>query len=175
MACESASPARAGATGSATARVRSRSRVIDMSIDSALFRLALALADGDRDLARFATASDADWNALANAIPRQLFLKLLDLADRSSVDGKDDVAKHQPGRVRGTAGLDGDDEQAELLTIVEGAGQRLRQPNALSADAKIPAADPTMLKQRSNGGVDGGGKHRQLSGSAQGGRVQSDD
>ena len=54
-----------------------------MSIDSALFRLSLALADGDRDLARFATASDADWDALANAIPRQLFLKLLDLADGS--------------------------------------------------------------------------------------------
>ena len=65
--------------------------------------------------------------------------------------------------------------KTELLTIVEGAGQRLRQPNALSADAKIPAADPTMLKQRSDGGVDGGRKHRQLSGSAQGGRVQSDE
>ena len=67
-------------------------------------------------------------------------------ADCSSVDGQDDVAKHQPGSVRRTAGLDGDDEQTELLAIVERAGQCLRQPNALGADAKIPAADPTMLK-----------------------------
>ena len=139
-----------------------------MSIGSALFGLALALADGDRDLARFAAASDADRDALANAIPRQLFLKLLDLADRCTVDGQDDVAKHQPGRVRGTAGLDGDDEQTELLTIIEGADKCLRQPNALGADAKIPAADPTVLKQRSDGGIDGGRKDGQLPGSAQG-------
>src|SRR5215218_4569717 len=125
IAWESASPARAGATGATTAGACSRSRVVDMSIGSALFGLALALADGDRDLARFATASDADRDALANAIPCQLFLKLLDLADRHTVDSQDHVAKHQPGRVRGTTGLDGDDEQTELLTIIEGAGQRI--------------------------------------------------
>ena len=145
-----------------------------MSIGSALLGLPLALADGDRDLAWFAAASDADRDALANAVSRQSLLKLLDLADRRAVDGQDDIAQHQPGRVRGTAGLDGDDEQTELLTIIEGAGKRLRQPNALGADAKIPAADPTMLKQRRDGGVDGGRKHRQLSGSTQGRRVQSD-
>ncbi len=78
------------------------------------------------DLAWFAAAGDADRDALANAIPCQLLLKLLDLADRRAVDGQDDVAEHQPGRVRGTAGLDGDDEQTQFLTIVEGAGQRLR-------------------------------------------------
>src|SRR4051794_23991089 len=145
MAWESASPATAGASGAATARVCSRSRVMDMVIDSALFGLALALADGDRDLARLAAACDADRDALANAISRQLFLKLLHLADRRTVDGQDDVAKHQPSRVRGTAGLDGDDEQTELLTIIEGAGKCLRQPNTLGANAEIPAADPTML------------------------------
>src|SRR5215217_2083731 len=122
IASESASRARAGATEVST--VCSRSRVIDMSIDSALFSLALALADGDWDLTRFSTA---------------------------------------------------DDEETELLTIVEGADQRLRQPNALGADAKIPAANPTMLKQRGHGGVDGGRKHRQLSGSTQSRRVQSDE
>src|SRR5829696_9347073 len=156
IASASASPARAGATGSATATVCSRSRVMDMSIDSALFGLALPLTDGDWDLARFSTAGDADRDALANAIPRQLLLKLLDLADRRAVDGKDDVAEHQPGRVRGTASLDRDDQQTQLLTISEGAGQRLRQPNALCADAKIPAADPTMLKKRGHSRVDGG-------------------
>jgi hypothetical protein len=88
--------------------------------------LALALANGDRDLARFAAAGDADRDALANAIPRQLFLKLLDLADRDTVDGQDDVAEHQTRRVGGTAGLDGDNEETELLTIIEGASQRFR-------------------------------------------------
>ena len=96
-----------------------------MVSDSALFGLALALTDGNGDLARFTAASDADRDALANAIPRQLFLKLLDLADRDTVDGQDDVAKHQPGRVRGTTGLDGDDEQTELLTIIKGPGKCL--------------------------------------------------
>src|SRR5215211_3237357 len=68
IASESASPARAGATG--VVRVCSRSRVIDMSFVSALFGLTLALADGDRDLAWLATAGDADRDTLANAIPR---------------------------------------------------------------------------------------------------------
>src|ERR671916_1150815 len=87
IAWESASPARAGATGGAS--VRSRSRVVDMSVNSALVGLALALANGDRDLARFAAAGDTERDALANAIPRQLFLKLLDLADRNTVDSQD--------------------------------------------------------------------------------------
>src|SRR5919112_826152 len=156
MAWESASPERAGAAGAAAASVRSRSRVMDMSIGSALVGLALALANGDRDLARFPAASDADRDALANAIPRQLFLKLLHLADRRAVDGEDDIAQHQSGRVGRAAGLDGDDEQTELLTIIKGAGKCLRKPNALGADAKIPAADAPMLKQRGDGRVDGG-------------------
>src|SRR5215213_8753666 len=168
IASESASPARAGARGIVTARVCSRSRVIDMSMLSALFGLALALADGNRDLTRLSTAGDADRDALANAVPRELLLKLLDLTDGGAVDGQDDVAEHQPGRVRGTAGFDGDDEQTQFLTAIEGASQRLRQTNALSADAKIAAADPTMLKQRGDGGIDGGRQHRQLSGAAQG-------
>jgi hypothetical protein len=117
-----------------------------MSIVSALFGLALALADGDRNFAWFATAGNADRNALANAIPRELLLKLLDLTDRGAVDGQDDVAEHQPGSVRGTAGFDGDDEETQFLAVGEGTSQRFRQANALSADAKIPAADPTMLK-----------------------------
>src|SRR5215213_358165 len=111
IASASASPARAGATGAATATVCSRSRVMDISIDSALFGLPLALADGHWDLARFSTAGDADRDALTNAIPRQLFLELLDLADRRTVNGQNDVAKHQPGRVRGTTGLDRNNEQ----------------------------------------------------------------
>ena len=139
-----------------------------MSIVSALFGLALALADGDRDFAWLATAGDADRNALANAIPRELLLKLLDLTDRGAVDGQDDIAEHQPGRVRGTTGLNRDDKETQFLAVGEGASQRLREANALSADAKIPAADPTMLKQRGDGGIDSGCQHRQLSGSTQG-------
>ena len=108
----------------------SRSRVIVMSMVSALFSLALALADGDRDLAWLSTAGYADGDALANAVSCQLLLKLLDLADSSTVNGEDDIAEHHPGRVRGTAGFDGDDEQSEFLTVIEGPSQRLRQANA---------------------------------------------
>jgi hypothetical protein len=125
-----------------------------MSIESALFGLALALADGDRDLARFATAGDVDRYALANAIPCQLLLKLLYLTDGDAIDGQNDVAEHQPGRVRGTGGFDGDDEKTQLLTIRKGPSQSLRQANSLSANAKIPAADPTMLKKRGHRVVD---------------------
>jgi hypothetical protein len=64
---------------------------------SALFRLPLALADGDRDLAWFAPTGDADRDALAHAIPRQELLKLLDLTDRRAIDREDHIAEHQPG------------------------------------------------------------------------------
>src|SRR5215204_1669786 len=94
MASESASPARAGMTKDVP--VSSRSRIMVIANVSALFGLALALADGDRDLAWFSAAGDADRDALANAIPSKLLLKLLDLADRHPVHGKDDVAEHQP-------------------------------------------------------------------------------
>src|SRR5215213_5645727 len=124
MASEIASPARAGATGDVT--VCSRSRVIVMSIVSALFSLALALADSDRDLAWLSTAGNADRNALAYAVPRQLLLKLLDLANHRTVDGQDDVAEHQSGRVRRTTSFDGDDEQTEFLIIRKSPSQRLR-------------------------------------------------
>src|SRR5688500_20392772 len=93
IASESASPCRAGATEAATACVCSRSRVMDMSMVSALFGLALALADSDRDLAGFATEGDADGDGLANAIPCQLLLKLFGLAARRTVDGAADIAE----------------------------------------------------------------------------------
>jgi len=121
---------------------------------SALFGLALPLADGDRDFARFATAGDADRYALANAVPCQLLLKLLYLTDGDTIDGQNDVAEHQPCRVRGTAGFDGDDEKSQFLAIREGSSQSFWQANSLSANAKIPAADPTMLKKRGHRVVD---------------------
>ena len=139
-----------------------------MSMVSALFGLALALADGDRDLAWLSTAGDADRDALANAISRKLLLKLLHLTDLRAVDRQDDIAEHQPSRVRGTAGFDGDDEQSQFLSVIESSSQGLRQANALSADAKIPAADTSMLKQRGYGGVDSCRQYRQLSGATQG-------
>ena len=93
---------------------------------SRLLGLALAFAYCDADFAWFTAAGDADWNTLANAVSRQSLLKLLNLPDLGTVDGQDHVAKHQASGVGGSAGLDGDDEQTLLLTILENAGEGLR-------------------------------------------------
>src|SRR4051812_30880868 len=119
IASESASPARAGAMGDVT--VCSRSRVVDMSNVSALFSLALALADSDCNLAWLSTAGNAEGIALATAAACWLPLRLLALTDRRTINGQDDIAEHQPGCVRGTAGFDGYDEQPQFLLIIEGA------------------------------------------------------
>ena len=55
-----------------------------------------------------------------------MLLKLLDLADHRVPSTSRMIAQHQPGRAGRAAGLDGDDEETQFLTIVEGADQRLR-------------------------------------------------